>query len=71
LVSKLSNEYVGRLAVARIDVRHNKEKVREYQVRVTPTSFYMRNAAQVKRMEGYVKYDELKKDTDEVLEQEG
>lgn len=67
MVSKLSNEYAGRLTVGRIDVRSNKTKVREYKVKVTPTSFYMKAGGQVKRIEGFIKYDELKKDTDEVL----
>lgn len=66
-MSKLSDEYDGRLAVGRIDVRNNKIKVKQYKVRVTPTSIYFNGRAEVKRFEGYVKYDVLKADTEEVL----
>ena len=68
-MSKLSNEFEGKLAVARIDVRTNVKKVRQYGVTHTPTSFYFKHAASVNRLDGYLSYDKLAALTNQVLQE--
>lgn len=69
-MSKLSNEYEGRLAVCRIDVRDNHEKPAQYGVKQTPTSLFIRGGEVVSRINGYVDYEKLQAATETVLEQE-
>jgi thioredoxin 1 len=66
-VSKLSNEYEGRLTVGHIDVRDNPQTTNEYGVKITPTTLFFRAGQPVKTLPGYMKYEDLKAQTDGVL----
>jgi len=68
VVSKLSNEYVGRLTVAHIDVRTNTEKAKEYGVDGVPMSFFFVDGSPVKVIRGSRSYEAMKAETDGVLE---
>ena len=56
--------------MTKIDVRYNPQKAKEYGVEKTPTSFFFKEGKPVKKMAGYVKYDDLKSAADGVLIEE-
>jgi thioredoxin 1 len=67
VVSKLSNEYHGRITVAKLDVRYNPQKTKEYNVDRVPTSFFFKDGKPAQRLSGYLSYENLQDYADGII----
>jgi len=68
VVSKLSDDYEGKLLVAKINKTDNPQTSEKYGVESTPMTMFFNGGVETKRIKGYMKYEQLKAATDEVLE---
>jgi thioredoxin-like negative regulator of GroEL len=67
VVSRLSNEYEGKLLVAKINKPENPQTAEHYNVEGTPATIFFRAGVEIKRTQGYMSYDKLKAASEEML----
>lgn len=70
MVSKLSNEYLGKLTVLKINKLSNPIKSEQYGVEQTPNTIFFKEGQVITKTAGYMSYEKLKAAADNALSQE-
>jgi len=70
VVSKLSNEYLGKLTVLKINKLNNPIKTEQYGVEQTPNTIFFKAGQVISKIPGYMSYEKLKAATDSALTQQ-
>lgn len=59
LLSRLEEEYAGRLRIAKVNVSFEKELVEKYEVQAAPTLIFFRGGEEADRIRGAVTKEQL------------
>lgn len=67
ILEKLSNEYLGKIKVGKVNVDNNPNTPSKFGIQAIPTLIFFKNGQQVDRLVGAASEKELKKKLDALL----
>lgn len=70
MVSRISNDYAGKLTVLKINKLTNPVKSGQYEVEQTPNTLFFKAGQVTNRIAGYMSYEKLKAATDNALQEQ-
>jgi thioredoxin 1 len=69
ILEELTDEYAGKLTIAKLDVDQNQQTAQKYHVMSIPTMIVFKNGQPVKNIVGFKPKEKLKEELEEAMQQ--